>query len=234
MICTNCNKEITNESKFCPECGNPFIIESTNNSEVTALHIAENTHIKQKQNKRKKIIISIILLVTIVGSILGGFAYKKQAAHKKYEYNFNVTVLKVLGETIEIETMCSKISSFWHDVIFGNMFVFKENGELGDFNDSIKQLQKAWKDNGTLSKREQAKAEIETQMKSLQNPPKDYESAYALLVELYSIYGQIYSQGTSPTGSLTSYNADVDKLFSDFNKIYDKMTILKPELKKIK
>lgn len=67
-------------------------------------------------------------------------------------------------------------------------------------------------------------------MITLKNIPDNYKSAYTLLVELYSKYGQIYDQATNSTGSLTSYNNDVNTRLNDFNEIYDKIKVLVPEV----
>lgn len=65
MICNNCGKEISNESKFCRFCGNQFESESGTINFAT-LEDAET--IQKKLEKKRNISIGILL---IVFSLLG-------------------------------------------------------------------------------------------------------------------------------------------------------------------
>jgi hypothetical protein len=65
-------------------------------------------------------------------------------------------------------------------------------------------------------------------IRRLNNPPKDFERAYNKLVELYGIYNQIVSQAVGPSGSLISYNMEVDKLFNDFTTASSEFNVLVP------
>ncbi|URZ18770.1 hypothetical protein [Clostridium felsineum] len=173
-------------------------------------------------NSKKKIIIGVIFLcVILIGGSIGGYEYISIQKHKEYESAFTKTTLDVMGQTVICEQMIEVFSTKWSTAI--------DDGE--DFNNAISEVQQGFKDDGTLNKVNNNKAKIEKEMIKLQNPPKDYEKAYNLFVELYSKYGQIYSQATSPTGSLTTYNEDTNSKSSEFNEIYDKLAVLRPEIK---
>lgn len=185
-------------------------------------------------NSKKKIVIWVLILcVIIIGGSLGGYEYysiqqqkKVEAQHKAYADKFNKTTLDIIGQTLLCEAMIDETSQTWHNAIYNTSF--------GDFNIALSNLHQKYTDNGALSDRETAKNNIEKEMISLQNPPDDYKPTYNLFVELYSKYGQIYSQATSPSGSLQTYGQDTESKASDFNEILDKIKVLKPEAVKQK
>ncbi|SQC02509.1 hypothetical protein [Clostridium tetanomorphum] len=120
--------------------------------------------------------------------------------------------------------MCSVVSETWSSSI---------ESRYKDFNDELIELNKRWSRNGFLKSREDAKNKIELEMSQLKNPPNDYKEAYNTLVELYGYYSQIYNQSVSPKGSLITYNQDVNNKTGEFDKIYDKLAIIKPDIKLI-
>lgn len=81
MICSKCNKEVSNENKFCPYCGEPLVTEipvvpaTIENQFVYEVPVApqtevtvNNNEVNNKQpNNKKKIIIIILLIVLLVG-----------------------------------------------------------------------------------------------------------------------------------------------------------------------
>ena len=55
-------------------------------------------------------------------------------------------------------------------------------------------------------------------MKSLNNPPEQYEDAYDAVKELYDSYTAMVNCATSPSGNLNSYTStfnDADTAFSN-------------------
>jgi hypothetical protein len=173
------------------------------------------------------ILVVIFLIVSIIGGIIGYNYYTTKKKHDyeiQYQTNFSQATLDILNQTIVCEGMTAMISSSWNSAI--------DNDE--DFNTALENVHKAWEDGGNFKTLENKKSSIEKEMIKLQNPPQDYQKAYDLFVELYSKYGQLYNQAVSPTGSLTSYNNDVNEKSSDFNEIYDKLVVVRPELKSLK
>lgn len=240
MICPKCNQEVSNDSIFCNKCGNSLehvainneyhedeiqteisnVIEKEDDGEET-----ESESAKLKEHRYKKIVIAIVLVaVSLFGLIYYNNYNKTQEATKykeEYEINFTIGTIDILTETYASQLMCSTISSVWRDSI---------DSRYKDFNTEITRLQEDWKAKGVLKNRETAKAEIEKKMKQLQNPPEDYKEAYKLIVELYGYYSQIYNQAVSPGGSLLTYNQDVNQKSSDFDKTYEKIKVIKPDI----
>lgn len=226
MICEKCSWENVEGSSFCNKCG--YELGKVMNSD---LNQNEENHIK-KSNKKKIFLLLSILLVLII-TVSGVIGYKihnenikKQEelkaknALKQYQTDFITNTINLLGETYLTETMCTEISDTWRKAINSDK----------DFNDEIASLFNKWKYLGDLQKRDDAKNKLEKEMKDIQNPPKEYEEAHKLLVDIYSTYTQIYNQAISPKGSLTTYVQEVNQNISDIDKLYEKLKIIEPEI----
>ncbi|WP_373899153.1 zinc ribbon domain-containing protein [Haloimpatiens sp. FM7315] len=239
MICSKCGSENSDESLFCNRCGAKLV--ETNNAVIDKEEVKQDTiedkesnaekselNVKNKKITKNKIILTMISILIIAGCFVGYKYYdnhkKTEEAkkyHEKYELTFAKTTLDILTETCAAQLMCSQISDTWRNAI---------DSSYKDFNTEIANQQKQWQDKGVLKERETAKNNIEKNMKELRNPPKDYEEAYKLFVDLYSIYGQVYSQAISPQGSIITYNQDVNQKSSEFSQIYDKIKVLEPDI----
>jgi hypothetical protein len=225
--CNKCGAEIIASSEFCHKCGNKinaFKIEKTN-----------------KINKKIKFaIIGIVVFLITFSSSIGYYLYdsnlKKEAEQKaqkeaeqktlsEYEEKFSNTTMKIYEEFIYLQILCNGISSIWKDAI--------NSGK--DFNQKVNMfisLSKAVTPNKKYSNNDydKAKLEIEEAMKTLQNPPDKYNEPYKLIVDLYGYYTQIFNQAMNPTVSLLTYNQDVNQKTSEFQKIFDKIKVIKPDI----
>lgn len=228
MLCPNCNNENLEDNVFCNKCGAKLQDISTNEENKNKPIQEANSLISRAKRNLKKIVFAVIGIIVITGSIGGYKVYANnkqvkqvQLYHQQYELNFAKTTINILTETYLCGQMCTQVSDTWRVAI---------EITRKDFNTELVSLHNQWDSNGLLKERETAKNNIEKNMKQLQNPPKDYEETYKLFVDLYSIYGQIYSQATSPQGSLVSYNQDINQKMSQFNQLYDKIKVIKPNI----
>ncbi|MEG2538385.1 MAG: zinc ribbon domain-containing protein [Clostridium sp.] len=221
MKCSKCGTENLNESLFCDECGTK-LGESSDITEKKVEVYKESVENDESNRKKKftknKIILIGISLILVLVCLIGYSNYNK---NKKYEETFTRTTLDILTETYSSQLMCIEISEIWRNAI---------DSSYKDFNTEIANKQEQWKSDGVYEERETAKINIENNMKELRNPPEEYEEVYKLFVDLYGIYGQIYRQATSPQGSIMTYNQDVNQKTSEFDQIYDKIKVLKPEI----
>lgn len=66
-------------------------------------------------------------------------------------------------------------------------------------------------------------------MSEISNPPTEYSKAYDLLLDVYSIYSQLYSLARSPQGSYVSFNKTVNDISLEFEKGFNKLDVLLPQ-----
>ena len=76
MFCKKCGKEIRENTKFCPQCGNP----------VNAIETKEHGNTKARVGKKNKRLFAIIAGAVIIVAVGGGFfvALKDQKVKKQY------------------------------------------------------------------------------------------------------------------------------------------------------
>ena len=76
MFCRKCGKEIRENTKFCPQCGNP----------VNAIETKEHGNPKARAGKKNKRLFAIIVGAVVIVAVGGGFfvALKDQKVKKQY------------------------------------------------------------------------------------------------------------------------------------------------------
>ncbi len=134
-----------------------------------------------------------------------------------YQKNFNDTYNDLLkGTELSLKT-CQSYSKTWSYAI--------ENGR--DFNIEIENQKEQFSKSINLSLINQ-KNNIDSKMKEIFYPPKEYQQAHEKLVEMYGIYAQLYSLALNPTGSLVNYNNTVNELQSKLVKTSSEFKVLIP------
>jgi uncharacterized protein YpmB len=232
MICEKCDAEIPENSEFCLKCGfkivNKLSESELSGNEVNPV-ISESSKIQPKLEYHKRInkllIIIPIIIFVIAGSIIGYVLYQKHIAdveNQAYHTKLINTILDISTQTYANEGVCGIVSQKWHDAIFVND---------EDFNTVISNAEQALTTSDLGKNIKKGNAKIQNEMIQLQNPYKGYEDTYQLVLDLYDEYNELYSQATSPTGSLTSYNSDVDTKSDSFNTTLNRIEVVMPEIK---
>ncbi|MCQ2752095.1 MAG: zinc ribbon domain-containing protein [Coriobacteriales bacterium] len=84
--CPSCNKEIDNETKFCPFCGAK--LENSNLSQNSSINSQEGANKSLGKNPKKKrniIIVCAVALVVIIACIVGYLVYQNQLSHQEID-----------------------------------------------------------------------------------------------------------------------------------------------------
>ena len=178
----------------------------------------------------RKISLFIIILIFGASCTVGGFLYSNfiikknqsigEAKKAAYENKFLAVSSKIIANTYLSLLTTEGISATWSLAIQYGHSSF--DSEIKKYLDDSKDI---------LEEMENINKQIEMGMQELKNYPIQYQEAYDTMMEMYSVYSQIYSLAQSPSGSLMSFNNKVNDLKLDFTKCVSKLKIFMPELK---
>lgn len=181
-----------------------------------------------KPKKKKKYIISLVIIAVILLTGVCGFLfYQHQQKKIKQEYAMNLAITSVdmLGDFLIISYIVSLNSEVWDNAI----------DKRTDFNKAVNNFVKTVSEGEVGIKLKGNQDSIRSSMQLLQNPPKEYEESYLILKEMYGVYTKMYEQAFSPTGSLIEYNRKTNEYFSEFEKLKEEFLITLPiDVKKLK
>lgn len=198
IICPECSTEISDKAKKCPHCGFPFEVEKEISDSSKA---AKSFSI----NRKKISLISFIAIAIISCLVVYGF-YVKENEKNSYLKNAQYFYDALLSNASECEDMTNEVRTIWSNAI---------DSRYGDFNTEINNY---YGKSTTIDKIESLTAMdliIDNYMKKLANPPQERIQLYDELKNAYETYKKLYSQATSPSGSLISYSQNVNSLISD-------------------
>lgn len=97
-----------------------------------------------------------------------------------------------------------------------------------DFNQALANQKEALQDNSVYQGMHYMHKEIQIYLQALKKPPPEHKDVYNLLLELYSIYSQLYDFAISPSGSLSTFNRKILDLDSEYTKAKSKLEIFLP------
>lgn len=177
----------------------------------------------------KKLSALILFLVFGVLCFWGGYLYSNfitkrnqsigEAKKAEYEKKFLGVSGDVIQNTYSSLLVIETVSEVWRSAIkLGNNFTMEIREYLEKAKDTLEILKKK-------------NAEIEKGMQDLKDYPIQYQEAYNILMEVYSVYSQIYSLAVFPSGTLMSFNNKTNDLSSEFTRVVSKLKIYMPKLK---
>ena len=76
----------------------------------------------------------------------------------------------------------------------------------------------------------QSCSEISDDLKSLQNPPREFEESYKILLDLFGAYVKISNHAINPAGYLNTYSVAVQTDISEFDKLLAQIQTMIPEV----
>lgn len=234
--CMECGEELIEGMSECPNCGCP--VEEQLNAQLNEKpQKVEVTGVKV--TRKIKIIIGIAIAVLILGgvTIFGVTQYQKKKAAKEYAesvktYSDNlelatVTMLKGAGDAEDCGNLIKKV---WYNAIYKekddetDKYTRPDGYFVSDFNDALGNLFVDSSFSSKIDSIDKNQDTVNSLMKKLKNPPKEYKDAYDALSDFYDAYLALTGCATDPSGSLQTYSstfndADTDTLNS-YKAIY--------------
>lgn len=240
--CPECEKEISNKVKSCPNCGYPMIEEGEAYATEPQQVELTSVKIKTKPTLKKNASILIISLVTIIIFIFGYKTVSENKAEQIYKQSYNEYIdnlylvqLSMFNGAAKAESICNLVSQVWKNTIYKEKSYktddyTRPNGYfVSDFNIAITNF---YDDSSTKNKIGDIKSNqdrVQELMKTLKSTPEGLDKCYETVLGLYTAYKGFTDLAISPTGSLQSYNESVNKRTSDFMDSYDKLKTQIPD-----
>lgn len=197
-------------------------VEETAIQEFTMTQDAQMV-VDPASRKKKKIIGISVAAIAVVLIIVAGLVINHNNMLKEYNENMKLAASVMLSGAADAEKAGGLVHDVWYNAIWDKFDSDTYKYTLGayDFNDALNKL---FSDSDFKAQIEQIKSNqrlVLTTMKELNNPPSKYENAYMDLKELYNVYLEFTSLVVDPTGSLTSYTEDFNRLDTDFAKRFE-------------
>jgi len=239
MFCSNCGKEIDENSKFCPNCGKEMLLSSEKDNK-------DEPKEKKVKNKKKVIIFSIIsiLIIISISIIVFSRVVINNKNNKKEEYSNLLTDTACnlyLGELIA-EYHVNFIADIWYNAIYeiydtdtNPYLVNKNGGYRSKYNGYSKGIKNYLTENeNQIKKMDEQRKEILDDMKKLQElSGEEYPKELESLKEMYKNYNIIVDLAISPTGSYVDYVEKINEYIEAFNMAYNEIQISVPEITQI-
>lgn len=236
--CGHCGAFIDEDSKFCPECGEPNnparakycnkcgrpIPDGMDFCPYCSNH-KESTREKPKKKSKWWILIVLALIVAAV-------FYVRQEI---YYSNMIDAANEMINSGVKAEEAGGQIISVWQNCVFQTDDAetdkytkhLDSNGNsvfYDDFNDAIDNLYADRQFNNKMTDIASSQAKVQELMRSLSNPPRKHQAAYDALREIYSEYISFTNLVLNPSGNLESYLPsfnDADESFAKSLNLLD-------------
>lgn len=210
VTCPECKMQYPKEDRACPACGCP------------------NNTVYKKKNCKWIIITAIVLCVVILSGLLGSFIINKGKAAVYYN-NMETVTYKMIAGSVLAEDAGNLIKDVWYNTIFEkydeetDKYTLENGFFVSDFNDALSNLFSDEEFKNVISGIKSNQNEVTELMKSLKNPPKEYEEAYSALKAYYDDYLSLTKIVISPTGSLNSFSDDFNNADKASAKSYENL-----------
>jgi hypothetical protein len=240
--CPECDKEISDKVKACPNCGYPIIEEDgTYATEPQQVELT-GVSIKTKPTFKKNASIAVISLIAIAILIFGYKTISEKNAEKIYKQAFNEYVdnlyliqMSMLNGAAEAESLCNLTSQVWRNAIYEDRssetdkYTRPDGYFVSDFNVALDNLYDDSSTKDTIAKIISNQVEVKELIKTLQAPPEGLEKCYDTVTEFYTAYKGFTDLAINPTGSLQSFNETVNERKSNLLANYEKLSTLIPD-----
>ena len=170
---------------------------------VKTIKLSHQVHKYQKWlRKRYMVGLVLVLLLIIAGSVYALMKYQQE----KYLAEVRATRGSMRSAVNECVALCNEYLSAWRIAL--------ENGEDADLallakhGDLVK--------NADILRLDSQKELLESAMRRISDPPSFYDKVHSRVVELFEMYGKLYTLAKFPSGTRESY----EKTVYDLNTLY--------------
>lgn len=244
--CPNCNNSVSDKASVCPNCN--YAIKNEKNELKITCEDCKNefdgnlsacpicgcpTPAKEEKgyNKKRKIIIfaSAFLMLCIFAII--GIINAQNSSLKSYSSNMAKVAQTMLDGVAKSENAGNHTKNVWNNAIYKkhdentDKYTMTNGKFVDDFNDALDNLFEDEEFNKTRAEIRDNQNDVIELMKSLKNPPKQYEESYSVLKEYYDNYIKLTNLAINPTGSLKSFSEDFNTYDTETVNSYQKMKL---------
>ena len=227
-LCEDCGEELFEGIETCPNCGCPVPVpDKEPKIEDIKPQQVELTKITIPLFKKKAFWFSIIgCIILVIGLLVSIKVYHNRQAETYYE-NMEILSFSMLNSASEAEKAGNLIHAVWYNAIFDKYDpeTIKYTTGASDFNDALKNLFSDDDFKKQIDNIKKNQNTVNSLMKTLKNPPKEYQEAYEDLRTYYDAYIEFTDLVINPTGSLQSYTNDFNNLDSKTVNCYRTMQL---------
>lgn len=228
--CLECGGILSDADTICPQCGCPVNLEEGTTLESQKVEII---NVKPKMSKMKRNLI-IVAIAVIILSCIGGFILKQWLDKRTaavYRENLQTAVTTMLSGAVKAESCGNLIHNVWKNAIYEKSddetdeYTKGEYSFFVDFDTALSNLFADHTFEADINEIKRNQEMVQALMKDLQNPPAEFEDAYAALKKFYDSYTELVGCATNPTGSLTTYTSTFNDANTKTVNCYKEMTL---------
>ena len=227
--CPECGTQLDQTATVCPKCGCPLSSESSTSTPI------EVTVSKNAKNFFTKIAIAIVAVIAIVVIVVVGInisnSQKAKETSETYYDNLQDATSRMLSSAASAESAGNLIKSVWYNAIYEerdsstDQYTRPNGYFVSDFNEALVNLFSDSSFRAKISSIESCQDSVLEIMKGLQNPPEEYQNAYAAIEQLYDDYLELTNLVTNPTGSLQSFSTNFNSADTAVSNSYGKIKL---------
>lgn len=228
--CLECGEILDDIATTCPHCGCPVVAGEEITGEPQKVEVV---NVKLKMSRVKRILIIVAIAVIIFGCV-GGFFVKRwhdKKTTEAYKENLQTAVITMLSGAAKAESSGNLIHKVWKNAIYKESDDETDEYTKGkydtfvDFNTALSNLFADSTFDSDISQIKRNQETVQSLMKDLQNPPAEYEDAYAALKKFYNSYTELVGCAVNPTGSLTTFTSTFNDADTETMNCYKEMAL---------
>lgn len=248
--CPECEKEISDKSGKCPECGYPIQPEEIKEDIGTEQETKTGDESKDKRSgKTKKIIAAVAGVAIVIAIITGVVISNKNAkireqqkaeqdeiiAYNEHVDNLNSLYKNAFDGASNAEPVCVLTANVWGNSIYGYSDEATDKYTAGtrDFNVAIQNIYKDEEIIEKLDKAQDAQEKCNSYIQAFQSCPDELSRCYDAAVQLNTAYAALVELAMSPSGNLTSYRDSESKKIDAFISAYNTLGSMIPAKKEV-